>query len=68
MCIPPLGRDAVRLTKKFEYGERCEDNSRVPGKLVCLKTMLRLSKMTVMVTAMAILIATSLHTTKSKMI
>lgn len=62
------GRDAVRLTKKFEYGERCEDNSRVPGKLVCLKTMLRLSKMTVMVTAMAILIATSLNTTKSKMI
>jgi len=61
------GRDAVRLTKNF--GERCEDNSSVPGKLVCLKTMLRLSKMTVMVTAMAILIATSLNTTtKSKMI
>jgi len=61
------GRDAVRLTKNF--GERCEDNSSVLGKLVCLKTMLRMSKMTVMVTAMAILIATSLNnTTKSKMI
>jgi len=64
------GRDAVRLTKK-EEGERCEDNSTVPGKVVCLKTMLRMSKVTVMVTAMAILMATSLagaDTTKRKMI
>jgi hypothetical protein len=64
------GRDAVRLTKQ-EEGERCEDNSTVPGKVVCLKTMLRMSKVTVMVTAMAILMATSLagaDTTKRKMI
>jgi len=64
------GRDAVRLTKK-EEGERCEDNSTVPGKVVCLKTMLRMSKVTVMVTAMAILMASSLagaDTTKRKMI
>jgi len=64
------GRDAVRLTKKEEE-ERSEDNSTVPGKVVCLKTMLRMSKVTVMVTAMAILMATSLagaDTTKRKMI
>jgi len=64
------GRDAVRLTKKEEE-KRCEDNSTVPGKVVCLKTMLRMSKVTVMVTAMAILMATSLagaNTTKRKMI
>jgi len=64
------GRDAVRLTKKEEE-ERGEDNSTVPGKVVCLKTMLRMSKVTVMVTAMAILMATSLvgaDTTKRKMI
>merc|ERR1712192_275744 len=65
------GRDAVRLTKKEEE-KRCEDNSTtVPGKVVCLKTLLRMSKVTVMVTAMAILMATSLagaDTTKRKMI
>jgi len=65
------GRDAVRLTKKEEE-KRCEDNSTtVPGKVVCLKTLLRMSKLTVMVTAMAILMATSLagaDTTKRKMI
>jgi len=61
------GRDAVRLTKKFA-GERCEDNSTVPGRLLCLKTMLRLSKMTVMATTMAILVVASLNTTKRKMI
>jgi len=63
------GRDAVRLIKKEE--KRCEDNSTVPGKMVCLKTMLRMSKVTVMVAAMAILVATSLagaNITKKKMI
>ena len=67
--IPLLGRDAVRLIKKEE--KRCEDNSTVPGKMVCLKTMLRMSKVTVMVAAMAILVATSLagaNITKKKMI
>ena len=67
--IPLLGRDAVRLIKKEE--KRCEDNSTVPGKMVCLKTMLRMSKVTVMVAAMAILVATSLagaNITKEKMI
>ena len=39
--------------------------------MVCLKTMLRMSKVTVMVAAMAILVATSLagaNITKKKMI
>merc|ERR1711994_203586 len=57
------GRDAVRLRKKAEE-KRCEDNSAIPDKVIWLKTMLRLTKVTVL--AIPILLANSMpgnHTT-----
>jgi len=57
------GRDAVRLRKKVEE-KRCEDNSAIPDKVIWLKTMLRLTKVTVL--AITILLANSMpgnHTT-----
>merc|ERR1711994_17658 len=57
------GRDAVRLRKKAEE-KRCEDNSAIPDKVIWLKTMLRLTKVTVL--AITILMANSMpgnHTT-----
>jgi len=57
------GRDAVRLRKKAEE-KRCEDNSAIPDKVIWLKTMLRLTKVTVL--AITILLANSMpgnHTT-----
>merc|ERR1712203_615411 len=57
------GRDAVRLRKKAEE-QRCEENSAVPDKVTWLKTMLRLTKVTML--AIPILLANSMpgnHTT-----
>jgi len=57
------GRDAVRLRKKAEE-QRCEENSAVPDKVTWLKTMLRLTKVTML--AITILLASSMpgnHTT-----
>lgn len=57
------GRDAVRLRTKAEE-KRCEDNSAIPDKVIWLKTMLRLTKVTVL--AITILLANSMpgnHTT-----
>merc|ERR1711962_431810 len=57
------GRDAVRLRKKEEE-KRCEDNSAIPDKVIWLKTMLRLTKVTLL--AITILMANSMpgnHTT-----
>jgi len=51
------GRDAVRLRKKAEE-KRCEDNSAIPDKVIWLKTMLRLTKVTVL--AITILLANSM--------
>merc|ERR1712223_991900 len=57
------GRDAVRLRKRAEE-KRCEDNSAIPDKVIWRKTMLRLTKVTML--AITILLANSMpgnHTT-----
>jgi hypothetical protein len=46
-----VGRDAVRLIKKKQNEERTGDNSEVWRKVEMLRGMLRLSKMTVLVTS-----------------
>ena len=51
------GRDAARLRKKAEE-KRCEDNSAILDKVIWLKTMLRLTKVTVL--AITILLANSM--------
>ena len=51
------GRDAVRLKKKAEE-KRCEDNSAILDKVIWLKTISRLTKVTVL--AITILLANSM--------
>lgn len=64
-----VGRDAVRLMQKTENEERSGDNSEVGRKVETLRKMLRLSKITVLVTSFILVsaILTVAETPKRKM-